>query len=443
MRGAIVMNDKTAPISNLITPEVAKAYLINVAETLNNIVIPQLEGSTRSRAHDCLRVVSRLVSDSQLSINTKQLLEPLAANPIAAALQHGVAIESANAEGEAFLQSVKNSQPVAARSFDHYALENFLRTHPLGGANLRVTHSRLLAGGRSKITVLISQQGGHDLPEDFVLRQDWANSPTGKAVAIEFELLKRLYDAGIKVPQPLLLERSKEIAGNPFMLVSRRPGAPSGDHFMSLPPSERPILQLAEQLGRLHGLDAALFEGLEGIVESNYTSEQLRSAIASYSATIAELDTANSPLLEQAMTWLVLNIERVCAAPRTLVHGDFGFHNSLVDGDDLSVILDWEMVHLGNPAYDLGYLRHAIRDDELWARFMKHYRNSGGPNIPEDFIDYYTVLTGIWYHQIQLQVRSALMAGVIHDMEITALCADFAPAVLASISRTLRRVTEQ
>jgi hypothetical protein len=33
-----------------------------------------------------------------------------------------------------------------------------------------------------------------------------------------------------------------------------------------------------------------------------------------------------------------------------------------------------------------------------------------------------------------------LISGVVHDMEITALCADFAPQVLASISRTLKRV---
>ena len=308
---------------------------------------------------------------------------------------------------------------------------------------MRITQSRLLAGGRSKITVLVSQQGATGLPEDFVLRQDWANSPTGKAVEIEFELLKRLHAEGVLVPKPLLLERSKDVAGNPFMIVSRQPGAPSGDHFMSLPATERPVMQLAEQLGRIHGIATAEFENMAGIVETNYKPEQMRANLATYAATIAKHDTAKSPLIEQTIAWLEQNVDRVAKAPRTLVHGDFGFHNSLVDGDNLSVILDWELVHLGNPCYDLGYLRHSVTDNAVWARFMEHYKKGGGPDLDPDFIDYYTMYTGIWYHQIQLHTRNYLITGAVHDMEISALCADFAPMVLASISRTLHRVLKR
>ena len=427
-------------VNTVITPELASTYLINVAETLNNIVIPQLEGTARARAHDCLRVVSRLISDAALSPKTLQLLSRQAGDATSQAFVEGEAIENANVEGVAHLQSIKVAPPAAVRSFDHTALEAYLRKHPLGGENLRITHSKLAAGGRSKITVLISQQGARDLPEDFVVRQDWANSPTGKPVALEFELLRRLHSEGVLVPQPLLLEQSADVAGNPFMIVSRQPGAPVGDNFMLLPPSERPLMQLAEQLGRIHGMATTEFERMPGIVETNYTARQLRTNLAAYKVTIAKHDTAQSPLVECAFAWLDQNADRVATAPRTLVHGDFGFHNSLVDGDELSVILDWELAHLGNPAYDLGYLRHAVTDNALWARFMQQYKKSGGPDIDADFVDYYTLYTGIWYHQIQLHTRSYLISGAVHDMEITALCADFAPQVLASISRTLHRV---
>ncbi len=435
------MNTKPPKLNTIITPEVAKTYLINVAETLNNLVIPHLEGTSRARANDCLRIVSRLVSNSELSDKSVELLACEAGDAISEALIEGAAIENANEEGVQYLQSIKATVPVASRSFDHLQLETYLRRHPLGGDKVRITQSRLLVGGRSKITVLVSQQGATGLPEDFVLRQDWANSPTGKAVEIEFELLKRLHSAGVLVPKPLLLERSKEVAGNPFMIVSRQPGAPSGDHFMSLPSSERPLMQLAEQLGLIHGMETAEFERMEGIVETNYKPEQMRANLAAYAATIAKHDTAKSPLLDQTIQWLDRNADRVATAPRTLVHGDFGFHNSLVDGDDLSVILDWELVHLGNPCYDLGYLRHSVTDNAVWARFMEHYRSGGGPDFDPEFVDYYTLYTGIWYHQIQLHTRNFLLTGVVHDMEISALCADFAPMVLASISRTLKRVS--
>ena len=424
-------------LNSVITPEVAKTYLINVAETLNNLVIPHLDGGAKARAHDCLRVVSRLVSNSALSDETLKLL----GNVDATALIEGDATEQHNAEGAAYLQAIKSAPPAAARSFDHASLEAYLRKHPLGGDSLRITNSKLMAGGRSKITVLVSQSGAKSLPNEFVVRQDWANSPTGKPVALEYELLRRLYAEGLKVPEPLLLERSKDVAGNPLMMVSKLPGAPSGDHFMSLPASEKPIMQIAEQLGHLHSLKTAEFEPLEGIVETNYTATQLRGNVATYAAMIAKLDTAKSPMLDHAIQWLDKNADRVATAPRTLVHGDFGFHNSLVDGDELSVILDWELVHIGNPAYDLGYFRHGVTDNAMWARFMEHYRQGGGPEIDPDFVEYFTLFTGIWYHHIQLYVRSALLSGAIHDMEITALCADFAPMVLASISRTLHRLS--
>lgn len=434
------MNDKAPALNSIITPEIARTYLINVAETLNNLVIPHLDGVARARANDCLRVVTRLATDTRVSDKTLQMLADLPGDGVAAALCEGQAIENANAEAQQYQQLVKAAPPAASRSFDHTALEAYLRKHPLGGEHLRITHSKLMAGGRSKVTILVSQEGARDLPKDFVVRQDWANSPTGKAVEIEFELLQRLHAEGVLVPKPLLLERSKEVAGNPFMMVSRLPGAPCGDHFMSLPASERPLMQIAEQLGRVHGLDPAPFEQMPGVVETNYRAGQLRANLAAYRATIARHDTAPSQLVEQVIAWLDRNAERVATASRTLVHGDFGFHNSLVDGDNLSVILDWELVHLGNPAYDLGYLRHSVTDNAVWDRFMAHYRQGGGPDIPSDFIDYYTMYTGIWYHQIQLHTRGFLLSGAVHDMEITALCADFAPMVLASLSRTLHRV---
>ena len=200
-------------LNTVITPEVAKTYLINVAETLNNIVIPQLEGGARARAHDCLRVVSRLVSNSALSDHSLRLLARDAGDATARALIEGEAIEDANTEGAAHLQAIKAAPPGAARSFDHAALEAYLRKHALGGDALRITNSRLIAGGRSKITVLIAQTGAKKLPPDFVVRQDWANSPTGKPVALEFELLRKLFAAGIKVPTVAAAAGSVMVSG--------------------------------------------------------------------------------------------------------------------------------------------------------------------------------------------------------------------------------------
>ena len=39
-----------------------------------------------------------------------------------------------------------------------------------------------------------------------------------------------------------------------------------------------------------------------------------------------------------------------------LVHGDFRLGNVIVDEKGLAAVLDWELVHLGDPMEDLGYL---------------------------------------------------------------------------------------
>ena len=243
------------------------------------------------------------------------------------------------------------------------------------------------------------------------------------------------------MPQPLLLEREDTEVGKPFMIVTHHPGAPCGAHFRALPGSEKPVLQMAEQIGRLHRIGAEEFAGMEGIVEWNYTAPQLRASLNEYAATIARHDVAPSAMITQVIRWLDENAERVASgAPRVLVHADVGFHNSLVDGDELSVILDWELAHLGNPAYDLGYLRHAVSDAALWTRVMQHYHAAGGPAFDPGLVDYYNLFTGLWYHQIQLLARSWLLSGAVHEIEIAALTADFAPQIVAGMGMTLRRL---
>ena len=93
-----ILND----IPLTITPAIAAAYLENVAETLQNVIVPALDGSARARANDCLRIVSRIVSNSQPSVQTRDILAGGAQGDeaIDAVLRDGLAIEQANREGE-------------------------------------------------------------------------------------------------------------------------------------------------------------------------------------------------------------------------------------------------------------------------------------------------------------------------------------------------------
>jgi aminoglycoside phosphotransferase (APT) family kinase protein len=60
------------------------------------------------------------------------------------------------------------------------------------------------------------------------------------------------------------------------------------------------------------------------------------------------------PTIEIALRWLVKH--RPDEVPETVVHGDFRTGNLMVDPAGLRAVLDWELVHRGDPREDLGWL---------------------------------------------------------------------------------------
>ena len=51
-----------------------------------------------------------------------------------------------------------------------------------------------------------------------------------------------------------------------------------------------------------------------------------------------------------------LELARPQSRTPTVVHGDFRLGNLLVDEHGIAAVLDWELVHLGDPVEDLGWL---------------------------------------------------------------------------------------
>jgi aminoglycoside phosphotransferase (APT) family kinase protein len=89
-------------------------------------------------------------------------------------------------------------------------------------------------------------------------------------------------------------------------------------------------------------------------------------------------------MLEWAAIWLSDNAP---PAPRVgIVHGDYRIGNFLVDGGRISAILDWELVRLGDPVEDLGWICM-----QAWrgrSPFMCHMFERA------DLLDRYNALTG-------------------------------------------------
>ncbi|HET7571433.1 MAG TPA: phosphotransferase [Gaiellaceae bacterium] len=212
---------------------------------------------------------------------------------------------------------------------------------------------RTLGGGVSNRTVLLAREGG----EEWVLKQaleklrvqvDWFCSPErihrealglhwlarlappGTITPFVFEDRARHVLAMAAVPRPHENWKTMLLAGD------LRPG--HVEQFALLLRSiHRNALEHDEELRRVFG-DRSFFEGLRLEPYYAYAGERVPEAAAFLERLIADTRAHDD----------------------TLVHGDYSPKNVLVR-DDRLVLLDHEVVHFGDPAFDLGFsLTHLL-----------------------------------------------------------------------------------
>ncbi len=279
------------------------------------------------------------------------------------------------------------------RSFDPERFQTFLRQHQLGGAATRVTGSRQLAGGHFKQTIMVSLEGASGLPTTVVVRQDWSSAVTGTSVVAEYALLRRVFDAGLRVPQPLLLEKSPEAWATPSWSSRRCRAGRKGDIF-NPPRSERLALQVAT-----FPAGAAAPASARGIFRAGSADRghiRRRSCAEGLQGFRALNGKLGVPCrtIEIAMDWLERNIERVKGG-KTMLHNDLGCRNFLIEGEERPRSSTGSWPISAGPAADLGYVRDWIGQMTPWPRFMEAYRAAGGPAVDQATLDFYTLWCGV------------------------------------------------
>ncbi len=70
-----------------------------------------------------------------------------------------------------------------------------------------------------------------------------------------------------------------------------------------------------------------------------------------------------------------------CAAERSLLHGDFGFSNVLVDGETVTAVLDWAESRYGDFIYDVAYLDY-YSSHIPYGRVFKQFYDEQQIDIP-------------------------------------------------------------
>jgi aminoglycoside phosphotransferase (APT) family kinase protein len=249
----------------------------------------------------------------------------------------------------------------------------------------------------------------------------------------EFRVLHTLGNQGLLAPPAPWYEPGESPLSRPFYVMERLPGevpipAPNADGSGPFDEAERAALapQVARELARLHAVDwRALGLGfLQPVTNESVASRELRR----WRDRAKVADLGDDPMLEYAMLWL--DSHRPDDDARCLVHGDYRTGNFLVtrNGRDshLTGVLDWEMVHVGDPIEDLGW---AV--SRLWraqgpyasclaepAAFIRLYEDAAGHRVDPARLRFYEVLSIVKMMAIMLTGIRAFLDGRTRDVRM-------------------------
>ena len=140
-------------------------------------------------------------------------------------------------------------------------------------------------------------------------------------------------------------------------------------------------------------------------------------------------------MMHRAIAWLRANAPR---APRlSIIHGDYRLGNFLECDGRITSILDWELVHVGDPHEDLAWLclpqyrqgsplmSKLIERDELYAR----YTAQTGIPIESASMHYYTLFSFFKLAATHMAGVYAFQRPGCRDLRMAAIGTQIAPTL--------------
>ncbi|MGB3722982.1 MAG: phosphotransferase family protein [Pacificimonas sp.] len=209
-------------------------------------------------------------------------------------------------------------------------------------------------GGAGRETYRFDVASG-DRREGLVLRRDPPKSIIETDRLPEYRAIEMFHGTDVPVPEPLFLEEGADAFGAPGFIMREVPDCDAVGAFEADPFGEARA-QIGQDffgaLGAIHSADPASL----GLPVSS-----AKDRLKHWAGVIAEDSVQPEPVAAAARRWLLANLppdpKRAC-----VVHGDYRRGNFLVRDGRIAAILDWEMVHVGDPLEDLAWA-----SDPLWS----------------------------------------------------------------------------
>src|SRR5438093_550835 len=231
------------------------------------------------------------------------------------------------------------------------------------GAPVRVTHLERSTEGFSQETFVFDVEVARERRGYVAKREPVAGLLEPYDLEPEFRVLHALSDDPLPSPPTPWFTRDPAVLERPFYVMERLPGevpipAARADGAGPFAAAERAALgpEVAHALARLHAIDWRA-RGFQFLGAPRPGREAAERELARWEERIRRSGLPVSPPLAEALLWCRRHAPATDAI--TLVHGDYRLGNFLVvqeaGGPRLTGILDWELVHLGDPLEDVAW----------------------------------------------------------------------------------------
>ena len=172
--------------------------------------------------------------------------------------------------------------------------------------------------------------------------------PTAHDLARERRYLEALAGTAVPVAGVIAYCDDLDVIGAPFLVTTRMEGLCLLGEHAALRDGVRLVRSAIDKLAAIHSVDwrASDLPAPSG----RYLERQ----IGRWRKQLDRTPTADRlGDLDPIQEWLIAHLP--VGEETTIVHGDFGFHNLLVDPDrsEVTAVLDWELATIGDPLADL------------------------------------------------------------------------------------------
>jgi aminoglycoside phosphotransferase (APT) family kinase protein len=276
-----------------------------------------------------------------------------------------------------------------------------------------------LSGGASRETWSFDAVTPAGERQPLILRRD-SPGPRHVGLTLEARVITAARRGGVPVPRILVASDDPEAMGSSYMVMERIEGETIPRRILRDEALAKTRPKLAAQCGailaRLHAIDPDEVDGLEQ-----------QDQVAQYRDVLDALGEAH-PAFELGFRWLETN--RPSPGRAAIVHGDFRHGNLMIGPDGVRAVLDWEIVHRGEPMEDLGWLCvKAWRFGQdlpvggfgTYDQLITGYQEAGGAPVDLDVLHWWEVLGTLKWGVMCIMQASRHLTGAVRSVELAAI----------------------